>query len=267
MTALARLYVVVPVLNEAENLPRLLGSLRQLGRELQGSFALQLVLVDDGSTDRTSEVARELAGELELVVLSHPVNQGPGRAFATAFEHLASRLRPEDWVVTMEGDNTSRHELLRQMLTRTREGYEVVLASPYMYGGGIKNTTLWRVMLSHVANAFVKEALGVHGIVTMSSFYRLYSAGALQRLQAHYGGGIIERRGFEGMIEMLMKMMYLGLPISEVAMVLDTSQRRGKSKMKVLKTILGYLWLMKDKERWRSLAPASTPQAPGTHWP
>ncbi len=61
----------------------------------------------------------------------------------------------------MEGDNTSRHELLQQMFTRSGEGYDVILASPYMYGGGITNTSTYRVIISHVANAFVKEFIGL----------------------------------------------------------------------------------------------------------
>jgi dolichol-phosphate mannosyltransferase len=244
------LYLIVPALNEAENLERLTGAFRSLEKEFE-EYRLQIILVDDGSSDGTGERARKLSEGLDFVLLSHAVNQGPGRAFATAFEYLETRLQPGDCAVTMEGDNTSRHDLLRQMLTRTREGYDVILASPYLYGGGILNTSPWRVFLSHIANAFVKEALGIHGIMTMSSFYRLYTGRALKELQSRYGGGIIERRGFESMIEMLMKMMYIGLTISEVPMVLDTSRRRGKSKMKIMKTIIGYLWLWKDKRRWQ----------------
>src|SRR6202011_5836974 len=103
----------------------------------------------------------------------------------------------DDWVVTMEGDNTSRHELLRQMLTRTHEGYDIVLASPYCYGGGISNTAPSRVFLSHFANAFLKGCVDIHGLFTMSSFFRVHRGSALRRLQACYGPGIIERWGFE----------------------------------------------------------------------
>src|SRR6185295_8533568 len=97
---------------------------------------LSFVVVDDGSVDGTCERLNAAVAGLDLTVLRHEVNRGPGAAFASGFAYLAERIGPDDWVVTMEGDNTSRLELVRQMLTRSREGYEVILASPYMYGGG-----------------------------------------------------------------------------------------------------------------------------------
>jgi dolichol-phosphate mannosyltransferase len=140
------------------------------------------------------------------------------------------------------------------MLTRANEGFDVVLASPYLYGGGIANTSAYRVFLSHMANMFVKEGLGLHGIVTMSSFFRLYRGSAFIRLQAAFGPGVVERAGFESMIELLLKIVYLGMSVSEVAMKLDTSQRAGKSKMKVARTALGYVTLWREKAEWRRTA-------------
>ncbi|MDF3065691.1 MAG: family 2 glycosyl transferase [Polyangiaceae bacterium] len=254
MSDLQQLFVVVPVFNEAANMDRLFDACSDIHRELGARHAVRFVLVDDGSTDGTSEAAKQAAGGLPLEVLRLSVNQGPGRAFAAAFRHLAPQLRETDWVVTIEGDNTSRLELLQQMMTRAAEGFDVVLASPYLYGGGISNTNAYRVFLSHVANVFVKEGLGLHGIVTMSSFFRLYRGSAFMRLQAAFGPEIIDRSGFESMIELLLKIVYLRMSVSEVAMKLDTSRRAGKSKMKVARTALGYLTLWREKALWRRSA-------------
>ncbi|NPV86571.1 MAG: glycosyltransferase family 2 protein [Anaerolineae bacterium] len=254
------LYVVVPVLNEEQNLFGVMDSFSALrskfGAASQHPFDVSFILVDDGSADRTVEMATRLAGEknVPLEILCHKTNLGPGRAFGTAFASLHRCLKADDWVLTMEGDNTSRHELVDQMLTRTREGYDVILASPYMYTGGIVNTTTFRVILSRIANIFVKEFYGLNGIITVSSFFRLYRGSVLQRLQCCYGEQVIERSGFECMIEILLKMMYLGVAISEVPMVLDTSLRKGRSKMKILRTIWGYLSLSRDIGKWKNMA-------------
>ncbi len=91
-------------------------------------------------------------------------NLEPGKAFQTGFTHLFPLLQEGDLVLTIEGDNTSRLELVKQMLTRMGEGYQVIFASPYLYGGAIVNTSAFRVFLSAVANLFVKEMLGLHGL-------------------------------------------------------------------------------------------------------
>lgn len=245
-----RLYVIAPLLDEAPNLPRLFDAFREIAADLE-TYGCSIVLVDDGSTDGTSDRAQELASDLDVTVLEHAVNRGPGAAFGTAFEFLAGRLSADDRVLTLEGDNTSRHEILGRMLQRVDEGYDVVLASPYMYGGGIVHTAPLRVTLSHIANAFVKEFLGAHGILTVSSFYRLHRGDCIMRLQAQYGPRIIERAGFESMVEMLMKMINLKMTICEVPMVLDTSRRIGASKLKLGRTIRGYLALYRLRRRWR----------------
>lgn len=247
------LHIVVPVFNEAPNLARLFEGLHGVVAEA-ATLDVRIVLVDDGSSDGTPQVARSAAGGLDLTVLEHGRNRGPGYAFGTAFEYLAPRIGSDDLVLTMEGDNTSRTELIGWMLRRIEEGHDAVFASPYMYGGAILHTRRTRVLLSHIANTTVKELFGVHGLLTVSSFFRLYRGASLQRLQACYGDRILERNGFESMIELVMKMMYLGFSISELPMVLDTTRRVGPSKMNVRRTAIGYLALSGYKRAWQQRA-------------
>lgn len=256
MTLMDKFFILIPVLNEAGNLPRLIEGVRALTTELEKKFNVFVFLVDDGSRDNTSKLAERLSAEagINLTVLRHETNQGPGKAFATGFCHLTSLTSEHDLVLSMEGDNTSRLELVKQMLVRMAEGFDVIFASPYMYGGKIINTSAFRIFLSSMANLFIKELLGIHGILTVSSFFRLYRATVLKKLQRVYGADIIERRGFECMVEMTMKMTNLGITISEVPMILDTKARVGKSRMKITKTIQGYLALWFLKRKWSEAA-------------
>jgi dolichol-phosphate mannosyltransferase len=249
---MSKLFILIPVLNEAGNIPRLVDALRNLSTRLKNDFDVYVLLVDDGSRDNTSELAKQWAVDsgIQLNVLRHETNQGPGKAFATGFCHLSSLIKDKDLVLTMEGDNTSRVELVEQMLVRLAEGFDTVFASPYTYGGKIINTSAYRIFLSSIANLFIKELLGLHGILTVSSFFRLYRAPALKKLQVTYGPEIVERSGFECMVEMTMKMVNLQITISEVPMVLDTHARVGKSRMKIAKTIRGYLSLWFLKRKW-----------------
>jgi dolichol-phosphate mannosyltransferase len=84
----------------------------------------------------------------------------------------------------------------------------------------------------------------------MSSFFRLYRGPIILKLQERYGAEIVETSGFECMIELLAKLIRVGATISEVAMPLDGSQRIGKSKMKILRTIGGYLRVFQISRKW-----------------
>jgi dolichol-phosphate mannosyltransferase len=246
----ATVYVIAPVFNEEGNMPRLLSDWSRLSGQLSPDRFVG-ILVDDGSSDGTVAAAEKHRGALPVTVLRLSPNQGPGAAFATAFEHVAPLLGPEDVVVTTEGDNTSRIDVLCTMIERLkRENLDVVLASPHAYGGGFSDTNKARILLSHGGSAFVRTLLGLQGINTTSSFLRAHRASAILALQARYGARIIERPGFESMVELLIKCVTLRLSISEVAMKLDSSARVGKSKMKLAKTVVGYLSLLRDRQRW-----------------
>ena len=70
------------------------------------------------------------------------------------------------------------------------EGDDIVLASCYLYGGGIRGTNLHRIALSHVANGLMKKALGLSGLATLSSFYRVYQVSALQAMHRRWGDAL-----------------------------------------------------------------------------
>ena len=250
---MSRLYIIIPVYNEEENISTLFRDCRALADEVVGRFDVSFILVDDGSSDNTLEFVKKEVNELPLEVLSHETNQGPGAAFATAFSWLSEKIGSDDWVITMEGDNTSRCDLIQVMLNRSNEGFDVVLASPYMYGGGFTETTFLRRLLSSGANLLVKDLLGIQGILTVSSFFRLYRSSAIIRMQRIFSPRILERPGFESMVELIMKMTMLKLSISEVAMQLDSSLRQGKSKMRIVRTIRGYLTLWFRKSSWEKM--------------
>lgn len=246
------LYVVIPVFNEAENTRRLVSNLKRLREHVNHEFDTRVIVVDDGSSDNTAELLMTQAGDLDVQVLTHSGNQGPGAAVGRAFEHLAKEIHQDDWIATMEGDNTSQVETLFQMMTRRKEGYDVVLASPYAYGGGFAGTPWWRLVLSHLANQFTMSVLGLYGFRVLSSFFRLHSARPLLMLQEIFGPRIVEMRGFEWALEMLYKMAILKLRISEVETLVDWQKRAGTSKMRTVKTIIGHLRVLLRHRKWQS---------------
>ena len=114
--------VVVPFLNEADNLPLLYE--RVAGVMANRPEKLELLLVDDGSTDGSADWAREQShrdGRVRLLQLSR--NYGHQIAIAAGLDHVAG-----DAVVIMDADLQDPPEVIPVLLAKWREGFEVVSA-------------------------------------------------------------------------------------------------------------------------------------------
>jgi len=114
--------IVVPVFNELENIPELYRRLRATLDAIGETW--ELVLVDDGSTDGSTERIRELAAKDKRV---RPV------IFARNFGHQVAITAGWDYargdaVVIMDADLQDPPEVIPELIARWREGYEVVYA-------------------------------------------------------------------------------------------------------------------------------------------
>ena len=237
MTDSRQIIFIVLAYNEERNIGRLLRNLSSLDRN---PYDYQVIVVNDGSQDRTREVAMSFGREPKVEVIDHPTNLGVGQGFRTGFATAVNRAGPNDMIVTMEADNTSDLAVLRQMIHQVETRSDVSLASCYAPGGGVLGTTPSRMFYSKVANLMVRWLFRISEVHTYSSFYRAYRATALRRAIEWYGEKFIEEAGFVCMVEVLVKLHRLGLHITEVPMILDGRQRAGSSKMRVIRTILGY---------------------------
>ena len=235
------IYFVIPAYNEADNLPYLIESIIRVGRFFDISPAI--VVVDDASTDGTIDVLRLYQREVNLTILTHEKNLGPGAAFRSGFSHLLSLLHDNDIVVTIEADNTSDLCVLGKMVELVNREYDVVLAN--VYGTGrIVGAVLSRRFISFWSNLLMKIVFRIHGVDTYTSFFRTYRGTALRRLFLVYGEDAITEKGFTCMLEILVKFNMLGMRIGQVPMLLDSKIRIGESKMKVIGNIKATLSLL-----------------------
>jgi glycosyltransferase involved in cell wall biosynthesis len=92
-----RLIVQIPCLNEEETLP---ATIRDIPREIPGIDSIEVLIIDDGCTDGTVRVAREMGVDH---ILQFPANRGLGHAFAAGIDHCL--MLGADIIVNTDGDN------------------------------------------------------------------------------------------------------------------------------------------------------------------
>jgi dolichol-phosphate mannosyltransferase len=253
--------IAIPAYNEEKNIGSLLERIAALGHN---PAEYRVLVVNDGSTDNTVNVVKSFQDRMPVTLLNHETNRGVGQVFRTVFAAVLDMAGPEDIIVTMEADNTSDLAILKEMIRQVEQGSDVVLASCYAEGGGVEGSNIYRIVLSEAANLLLRLFYPI-GVRTYSSFYRAYRAEALRAAYEAYEEKLIEEDGFVCMVEALVKLSRLPLHITEVPMVLSTDKRQGGSKMKVVRTIWGYLrFIARDfMFRQRPVFAGTTARRPG----
>jgi len=145
------LSVVVPLFNEEESLPllveRLLASLRPLG------CPFELVLVDDGSSDRTADVLRQQAQAVpELVAVLLRRNYGQTAAMAAGFDASSGRV-----IVTLDGDLQNDPADIPMLLEQLEQGFDLVSGWRHQR----QDHAVSRLLPSKIANGLIARVTGV----------------------------------------------------------------------------------------------------------
>lgn len=133
-----RLSIAIPLYNEEAVLAELLGRTRAVLDALPGG-PHEIVLVDDGSSDRTFALLREAAaGDPRIVAISLSRNFGHQAALSAALDHVSG-----DLVMVMDGDLQDAPEEIPRFLARSAEGYDVV------YGRRVDRKESWLLRLCY----------------------------------------------------------------------------------------------------------------------
>lgn len=189
--------IIVPIYNERELIREVLRRVRAL------PFRMQLILVDDGSSDGTEKILREEeAPKPGTLVLRHPQNRGKGAAIRTGLEHAMG-----DIVLIQDADLEYQPEELPRLLAPLIRGEaSVVYGSRFI--GSVKRMRLPNRVANHLL-AWLVSLLYGQRITDEATAYKLFRREVIQGIE-------LKCEGFEFCPEVTAKVLRRGVTITEL---------------------------------------------------
>jgi glycosyltransferase involved in cell wall biosynthesis len=232
--------IVTPAYNEAAIIEKNLATLCEYMEILEDQYRWELIVVNDGSTDETGDLAEAFARNRDNVtVLHHMYNFRLGQALRYAFSNCQG-----DYVVTMDVDLSYSPEHIGRLLSKIRETRaKIVIASPYMKGGKVSSVPWLRKIFSKWANRFLSLTVTKDNLLptlsTLTGMVRAYDRRFLSRMS-------LKAMDIDIQPEILYKAMILRARIVEIPAHLDwgaqkTVGKQRTSSIRMLKSILSSL--------------------------
>ena len=218
--------IIVPTYNELVGAPLLV---RRIFKYIPES---NILVVDDGSPDKTADVIRELQQEFPtLHLLERKTKLGLGSAYRLGFTWGLERGYEE--LIEMDADLSHRVRDLKKMIDakELQPDVDLVIGSRWIPGGKTENWSRGRELLSRAANLYVRAMLGL-GVRDSTAGFRIYSASMLKRLDMES----IKSEGYSFQIEMTRAVYKLGGKMIEVPI---TFRERENGVSKMSKNIVG----------------------------
>jgi dolichyl-phosphate beta-glucosyltransferase len=208
------LTLVIPAFNEEL---RLLPTLERLHAHLSArTQSYEILVVDDGSRDRTREVVEAAAARIPHVVLvCQPRNRGKGAAVRRGMLAARGRIR-----VMWDADCSMPPEELPRLLAPIAAGSAAIaIGSRYAEGARTVKQPRWRVMWSRLCNRVIQHFLVPRVLDTQCGFKAFTSAAALSL----FGSATIDGWAFD--LEILALARRRGLEIEEVGVEWKDDER------------------------------------------
>jgi len=209
--------VIIPTYNERDNITPLV-------RALLRHDGIGVMVVDDASPDGTGAAADALAAEFpdRVDVLHRTANRGFGRSYADGIQRALAM--PVEFICQMDADFSHDPATVPALIAALRDA-DIAIGSRYVPGGGVVNWPLRRLILSRLANIYVRSITRLSPRDCTSGF-RCWRRAALAALP-------IERfvsDGYSFVVEMLYVAVRQGRRVVEVPITF-VERREGESKM------------------------------------
>lgn len=214
--------VVIPVLDEEENITRLYSSLKEVMAEVGRRY--EIIFVDDGSTDRSFAILKNIADvDTRVKVIKFRKNFGQTAAIMAGFDHARG-----DVIVTMDADLQNDPADIPRLLDKMREGYDVVSG----WRADRKDPLFTKKIPSLLSNFLARKLTGVN-VHDLGCTLKAYSRESVENIELYgemhrYVPVLVSWRGFR---------------VGDMK-VQHHSRKYGKTKYNLFRLLKGFLDLI-----------------------
>jgi dolichol-phosphate mannosyltransferase len=234
--------ILIPTYNESENIENLLSRLVAARINLSKDYAVDFLVIDDSSPDKTAQIAKSITIE-RLSVLIRDKKTGLGPAYLAGFKQ--GLTGDYDYFVEMDADLSHQPEQLINLLHAADEK-SLVIGTRWMPGGSVVNWPARRKFISRVGTWYASFVLKLP-YQDLTSGFRVLPREFLEKLNFNE----IETRGYGFQIEMALKAVESGFEIKQVPITF-VEREYGRSKMSLL--IVLESWLMVSKYGFKRIS-------------
>lgn len=231
---MSKIAVCIPTYNEKENIIKIIEAVHA---EINDA---DILVVDDNSPDNTAGIVNEFMKNNDFVSIKvRNSKEGLGAAYVDGFLTLIER--GYEIIIQMDADFSHQPKYLPEMIRKIEEGYDVVIGSRYVKGGGTRNWNLMRRMISRGGSLYASTILmlGVHDV---TAGYKCWNAELLKKVISTP----LVLSGFGFQIEMAFRTKVSEGKIFELPIVFP-DREEGESKMsgKIFKEALFGVWKLR----------------------
>jgi len=216
--------IIIPTYNEKENILFLVGVLRSRYPDFD------LLIIDDNSPDKTYEIIEEISmRDQKVKLLFREKKEGLGRALCSGYNYGVTNDYQR--IIQLDADLSHPPEYIDAIL-KGLESADLVIASRNVAGGGVRDWSLFRILVSHLSNLAVSVMLRL-GIRDVTSGFRGFSRDFVE-------GFIKEKpisRGYIIQVETTFYARRLGYGIKEIPFIYK-EREKGKSKLDIKETLI-----------------------------
>lgn len=229
--------IILPTYCEVANIEKLVHEIENL------DLNISILVIDDSSPDRTADIVRGLQREYgNILLLVRPQKAGLGTAITDGFKVFLSLKNPPKCILTMDADYSHNPEGIPSLIEPVQRGFDLVIGSRYCQGGGTKDWSVFRLVISKIANLITRVRVDAE-ISDYTSGMRCYSTGLVKNMIDD-----LHSQTYEIQIETIRQAHKRKFRITETP-ILFVNRKKGKSKLSVneIKDFLSYIFSINRK--------------------